>query len=122
MLKAVARYADWYNLGYTDVKTGKHKLDVLADHCDTVGRDFKDIKKCTVWLIALANTDKEAKELGKRSTNSPENVLVGAPDSITTQIGEFIDAGIEYFQLYFCLFPNIKATQLFADEVIPELT
>jgi len=122
MLKVVARYADWYNLGFTNVETGIHKLNVLADHCDVVGRDFKDIKKCTVWAIALADSEEEAQEIVKGSTHSPENALVGTPDSITTQIGEFIDAGIEYFQLYFGLFPNIKATQLFADKVIPEIT
>jgi hypothetical protein len=36
-------------------------------------------------------------------------------------MGELVDAGVEYFQLFFAQFPNHKATQLFADEVIPKL-
>ena len=39
-LKVVAKYADWWNGGLLDVETWTHKLDVLANHCDDVGRDY----------------------------------------------------------------------------------
>jgi len=46
---------------------------------------------------------------------------IGSPESLVSQMGELVDAGVEYFQLLFSQFPNCEATQLFADEVIPEL-
>ena len=50
-LRLVARYADACNL--FDIpdggKTIRHKLDVLARHCDEVGRPFDDVERtvCT---------------------------------------------------------------------------
>ncbi|HEY1529872.1 MAG TPA: LLM class F420-dependent oxidoreductase [Galbitalea sp.] len=45
-LKIVARHADiWHS--FSDAATLKRKLDVLAEHCDTVGRDIGEIEIST---------------------------------------------------------------------------
>lgn len=44
MLRLVARHADWWNLN-ADPATYAHKLDVLRQHCDEVGRDYETIVK-----------------------------------------------------------------------------
>jgi F420-dependent oxidoreductase-like protein len=44
-LRLVARYADACNLFAPDASVVAHKLDVLARHCDTEGRDPAQIKK-----------------------------------------------------------------------------
>ena len=120
-LKVVARHADWWNGAYYGVKTWTHKLNVLASHCDDVGRDFDDILKSAMWAVALAGSDEEALRLAKRCVAYPGGLLIGSPDSLVSQMGELVDAGVEYFQLGFTQFPNYEATQLFVDEVIPEL-
>lgn len=52
-LRLVAQYADACNLfGEPDVVS--HKLDVLRQHCDDVGRDYVSIKKT---VMARAGTD-----------------------------------------------------------------
>jgi F420-dependent oxidoreductase-like protein len=43
-LRLVARYADACNLFATDVDGVRHKLEVLARHCDDVGRDPAEIR------------------------------------------------------------------------------
>jgi alkanesulfonate monooxygenase SsuD/methylene tetrahydromethanopterin reductase-like flavin-dependent oxidoreductase (luciferase family) len=123
LLKAVAKYADWWNGICPDVQTWTHKLDVLSGHCDDVDRDFGEIVKTNFCCIALAKTNEKAIRLAKSSpflSNIPS--LIGSPDTIASQIGELIDVGVEYFQLYFAPFPNYDATQLFADEVVPKLS
>jgi alkanesulfonate monooxygenase SsuD/methylene tetrahydromethanopterin reductase-like flavin-dependent oxidoreductase (luciferase family) len=120
-LKVVARYADWWNGGARDVKTWTHKLDVLSNHCDDVGRDYDDILKSAMCGVALAGSDEEALELAKRGPFPLEWWKIGSPESLVSQMGELVDAGVEYFQLYFTQFPNHEATQIFAEEVIPEL-
>ena len=121
-LKAVAKYADWWNGAYRDVKTWIHKMNVLSNHCDDVGRNFDEIIKSAFTIIALADSDEEAAKLAERSPLfSIIPGVVGSPDSVTSQIGEQIDAGVEYFQLYFTPFPNYEATRIFANEVIPNL-
>jgi F420-dependent oxidoreductase-like protein len=44
-LKLVAKYADACNLFATTPAEAKHKLDVLAGHCEAVGRDPAEITK-----------------------------------------------------------------------------
>jgi F420-dependent oxidoreductase-like protein len=44
-LRFVARYADACNLFAPEPSIVRHKLDVLARHCETEGRDFNTIQK-----------------------------------------------------------------------------
>jgi alkanesulfonate monooxygenase SsuD/methylene tetrahydromethanopterin reductase-like flavin-dependent oxidoreductase (luciferase family) len=121
-LNVVAKYADWWNGFCFDVETWTHKLNVLSNHCDDVGRDFKDILKSDAWGVAIADSEEEADKIAKHSQYYYQGVfLIGTPESIILQMGELVDAGVEYFQLYFPQYRNIETTQLFADEVIPEL-
>jgi F420-dependent oxidoreductase-like protein len=44
-LRLVAQYADVWNSTASSVGELKHKIDVLARHCETVGRDPAEIRK-----------------------------------------------------------------------------
>ena len=122
-LKVVAEYADWWNGGLMGVNRWTQRLNVLASHCDDVGRDFDDIVKSAFWLVAVAGSDEEALKLAKSCLYYSEgSFIVGSPESVISKMGALVDAGVEYFQLIFPQYRNIESTQLFADEVIPELT
>ena len=122
-LKVVAKYADWWNGNFLDVNEWRHKMNVLASHCDDVGRDFDDILKSTQWLISVASSDDEALNLAKRSQYYSERTfIIGTPESVASQLGELIDAGVEYFMLYFPQYQNQATAQQFAEKVITELT
>lgn len=49
-LRLVARYADACNIDGTDPAVLVHKLDVLRQHCQAVGRDYDDIEKTSTIL------------------------------------------------------------------------
>jgi F420-dependent oxidoreductase-like protein len=54
-LRLVAQYADACNIGCgTEVAT--HKLDVLRQHCDAVGRDYDEIEKTAIFPMDPATT------------------------------------------------------------------
>ncbi|MET0734846.1 MAG: LLM class F420-dependent oxidoreductase [Microbacterium sp.] len=53
-LRLVAQYADACNLGATPEVA--HKLDVLRDHCDVVGRDYDDIEKTAMIRVDPSST------------------------------------------------------------------
>jgi F420-dependent oxidoreductase-like protein len=55
-LRLVARYADVWNSTDSEPDELKHKIEVLARHCDAVGRDITEIRK-TVGLFADPFTD-----------------------------------------------------------------
>ena len=122
-LKVVARYADWWNGFCFDLETWNHKLNVLSNHCDDVGRDFDEILKSLLWGVAIAESEEEAEKIAKHSQYyHPAMYKIGTPESIISELGELVDAGVDYFQLNFPQYRNIESTQLFADKVIPELT
>jgi alkanesulfonate monooxygenase SsuD/methylene tetrahydromethanopterin reductase-like flavin-dependent oxidoreductase (luciferase family) len=59
LLRLVAEYADANNLFPTSPQEVQHKLDVLARHCEDVGRDRSEIRNTTITRIS-AETDIDA--------------------------------------------------------------
>jgi len=120
-LRNVARFADWSNFG-GDPDVFAHKLDVLRMHCDAVGRDYDEIVKTCLLLVAIAETEAEAEHLAQTSARPyGPKLIAGNPEQIATQLGPYLDLGVGYFMCYFVDFPNPKGSILFAEEVIPRL-
>lgn len=111
-LKLVAKYADYSNFG-GDLDTIAHKLNVLSDHCDAVGRPRSDITATTNRAIILGNNQKEIddsidayrqrfKEVGREPPsrdNFRDTRLVGTPDEVLGQVRELEEFGIELINL-----------------------
>lgn len=100
-LRIVAKYADACNL-YGSVETIKRKLDVLKEHCKSVGRDYDSILK-TRLSPTVIDDDKEMakKRLLQNSKEMDEAVALsgsvyGTPEDVSTQIQILKDAGIQY--------------------------
>ncbi len=62
-LKLVAQYADACNVGVGDPEVIRHKLAVLREHCDNLGRDYDRIIKSTT--IEIQATDPTAEVIGR---------------------------------------------------------
>lgn len=63
-LRLVAQYADACNLFATSqVDALQHKLDVLKDHCERLGRDYKAIEKTTLATVHLAPGQQTIKDV-----------------------------------------------------------
>src|SRR2546422_4870916 len=58
-LRLTASYADMWN-GFGDAATIQHKLEVLREHCDTVGRDPGQIVTTRLGTLIVAETMAEA--------------------------------------------------------------
>lgn len=100
-LRLVARYADGCNV-FGDVAQAKHLMEVLAGHCQDVGRDPSEITKTRLGVLAIGSTHEAAMakvEFLKRAGMPPDRlasmVMAGDPDSVAEQAAAFIDAGIE---------------------------
>ncbi len=59
-LRMVAQYADESNLICEDHEI-EHKLEVLAGHCETLGRDRSEIEVTKLVTMAIGNTHDEAR-------------------------------------------------------------
>jgi alkanesulfonate monooxygenase SsuD/methylene tetrahydromethanopterin reductase-like flavin-dependent oxidoreductase (luciferase family) len=122
-LKIVAKYADACNL-FGSAETIKRKLDILKEHCKSVGRDYDSILKTKLGFVIIDN-DKEKikKTIQQISKGMPEEqikefVIYGTPDDILRQIETLEDTGIQYFIADLEPFREIEALELFADNVI----
>jgi Coenzyme F420-dependent N5,N10-methylene tetrahydromethanopterin reductase and related flavin-dependent oxidoreductases len=60
LLRLVAKYADMNNLFSSSPEEVRHKLDVLARHCEEVGRDRAEIRNTTIGRIS-PDTDLEVR-------------------------------------------------------------
>jgi F420-dependent oxidoreductase-like protein len=102
-LRLVAEYADACNLfSYVGAGEIRRKLDVLAEHCDIVGRDFDEIQRTSLGTI----------ELG------PEHASIA---DVIAHCRELADVGIQ--QAIFNLPDVHEMTTLerLAKEVVPEV-
>jgi alkanesulfonate monooxygenase SsuD/methylene tetrahydromethanopterin reductase-like flavin-dependent oxidoreductase (luciferase family) len=120
-LRVVAKYADWWNLPGGTADNYAHKLDVLRQHCQAVGRNYDEIVK--TWSaegIAIAETEAEAQRIAAASPYK-KDVLVGTPAQVAEQLQAFVDLGVGYLIVRVIDFPATAGVDLFAHDVIPRL-
>jgi alkanesulfonate monooxygenase SsuD/methylene tetrahydromethanopterin reductase-like flavin-dependent oxidoreductase (luciferase family) len=98
----VAERADACNL-FGDANTVRHKLEVLARHCDDVNRDPATITKTRLGTLVIAETAKEAdRKVEKlRAARGIDEAMLramvtaGDPDAVVEQVGSLFDAGLD---------------------------
>lgn len=138
-LKIAAQYADYTNfLG--DPETFKAKSDILAAHCETLGRDFSEITRSSNYNVVLGETEAEVADklaawkarllphLGEDRTAeiianaSGPGGLAGTPEQVVERLKTMEGLGMTYAIGYF---PDAaydrSSLELFESQVIPEL-
>ena len=134
-LKLVAKHADCWNTmtmnGHVDELA--HKIGVIEDHCDTVGRDPDEIEYSWEGLV-LPTRDEETLDrvldmllpMGEgegaieTKADLQEYVPVGTPEECAEIIQRRVDVGVTKFMFYFLDYPDFTGMELFADDVMSE--
>jgi F420-dependent oxidoreductase-like protein len=139
-LKLVAKHADVWNTDVFngDVDTLAHKIGVIEDHCETVGRDHADIEYSWDGHVICARDQEKLDRLldlmlpiqfEEEYTDQPdirtaedaeEYFIMGTPAECAADIEERIDVGVTKFQGWFIDFPDYRGMELFADDVMSE--
>jgi F420-dependent oxidoreductase-like protein len=124
-LKLVAQYADACNLSGS-IANIRHKLDVLHQHCETVGRDFESIKR-TVIIDDCAIAETEDEVLAKLNPDQRNNLetrrqtqLIGTPEQIRQRIAEYQEVGIQELIIRFVDATKLESLRLFASSFIQQ--
>src|SRR5260370_18931467 len=80
-LRLVAQYADACNfMGYLDKEQRRHKLDILREHCQALGRPYEQIEKTLVYFMHITRD-------GRNGTLSPQAAI----DSLAHHAAEGLD-------------------------------
>jgi F420-dependent oxidoreductase-like protein len=101
-LRLVAEHADACNL-FGDADTIRHKLEVLARHCDDVGRDPATITKTRLGTLVIGASAREAQDKAdalKAARGMDEGmfqaiVTNGDPDAVVEQVTALFDTGLD---------------------------
>jgi F420-dependent oxidoreductase-like protein len=109
-LRIVAAHADACNL-FGQPDEVRHKLGVLARHCDAVGRDPRSIHKTRLGTLFVGKTQEAAEgklgallaergmdlaSMDETSRNAIAGMFhVGGPDEIAEQVQALLDAGLD---------------------------
>ncbi|MBX3015831.1 MAG: LLM class flavin-dependent oxidoreductase [Caldilineaceae bacterium] len=120
-LRVVAKYADWWNIPGGSLENYAHKLGVLRQHCDAIGRDFDAIVKTwSAECVAVAKTEAAAQRLIEATPyqNAP---IYGTPEQVAAKLQAFVDLGVTYLIVRLVDFPSTAGMELFLDEVVPLL-
>ena len=125
-LKLVAKWGNGCNVGGGKVDIVRQKLDVLRQHCETVGRNFNEITCSTSMNIFLLEdgSDPEKATAQARGETSYETFardnFVGTSAQIRDQILQLSELGINYV---ITSFPRVAydhtMLKRFASEVMP---
>jgi F420-dependent oxidoreductase-like protein len=120
-LKLVAQYGDACNV-LGDMATVKHKLAVLKQHCETLGRDYATIHCTTGMVCSIADSDEEALALLPVQVRRQlrDTSLVGSPETIRQRIAALEDAGIHELILDFLHATDLTTLHRFAQEFIAQ--
>ncbi|HEU4948344.1 MAG TPA: LLM class F420-dependent oxidoreductase [Kribbella sp.] len=137
-LKLVAKYADACNFGTGDPATIKHKLTILSQHCDAVGRDYGEIIKSTnINVFPIGSGDDPHKatakargrygldeftRLGAGGTRPGSRAQIRTTNDIVNHLEQLAEVGVEYVNAYI---PGVaydhEPLHRFAGDVVPAL-
>jgi len=107
LLRIAARHADMINLSLPSgdsLARIPHKLDVLRQHCATVGRDPAQITVTYKAALAVAESREQARadwdrwsgQFGISEPAAEAGAFVGEPAEIADVIRPFLDAGVQH--------------------------
>ena len=91
-MRIAAQHADGWNLPFISTDAFAHKVEVLNQHCETVGRDPSQIERAINVGIAMRPGDLEA-QFGAMANYVAPGVLQGSVQEIVDRVGAYPDAG-----------------------------
>ena len=111
-LLLAAKYADEWNGSNLQPDGFRHKLEVLARHCETVGRDPSAITHSMLSLAAIGPSQSDIDHSAKRLKDAlapdldisvadyreqlrSQGTLVGGADEVVQALGALAEAGLE---------------------------
>jgi F420-dependent oxidoreductase-like protein len=124
-LRIVAEHGDVWNTGLGEPETFRHKLTVLARHCNDVGRDPAEIRKSLTFRAVLAEDDAaledRRRELAPALPLEQSKFLFTTPERLVERILPFAALGANDFLLAAYAPYDWRSLELVAGEVAPAL-
>jgi F420-dependent oxidoreductase-like protein len=125
-LRVAAKHAHAINFAWTQTPSFfEERLEVLKNHCENIGTDFRQIKKSAGLMLSISDiTNQEKVERDPRyirylSRQKP--VMIASTEEVAERIKEYIALGVTHFILRFHFGEEITNMRTFMDQVVPHL-
>jgi len=102
----------------------KRKLDILKEHCKSVGRDYDSILKTKLSPIVIDDDKEIAKKRVQQISKGMDEVealagpVYGTPEDVSAQIEILKEAGIEYLIVSLDPSRELETLDIFADNIM----
>jgi F420-dependent oxidoreductase-like protein len=116
-LKLVAQYGNACHV-FGDPATMAHKFAVLKQHCEAIGRDYESIRRASIAICSLADTDEQAQARLPEAARAFGGGLIGSPGTIRKIIVAFEQAGVQELILRLPNARDLDELRRFAQEFI----
>jgi F420-dependent oxidoreductase-like protein len=117
-LRMVAQYADGCNLIASLGKNGLlHKLNILRDHCQSLGRPYEEIEKTT--LGSYEEAGKTTIDSFAITRDGRNNTL--SPNAAIDQFAALAEIGIDQAVISLHNITDLEAFDVLATQIIPEV-
>lgn len=93
-LRITAQYADEWNV-WGKVSELKHKMSILDQHCERLGRDPKEIHRTAVAMVFLTEDEGFAKKMNDSTERPPR--IAGNVNQLQDIIGGYKNIGVDEF-------------------------
>ena len=124
-LRIVAEHADVWNTGMDDPEAFRHKLGVLARHCEDVGRDPSEIRKSLTFRAVLAEDEAaladRRRELAATLPIDQDLFVFATPEQLIERMRPFAELGAGDFLLAAYAPYDWQSLELVARAIAPEL-
>lgn len=131
LLKAVAKYADGWNIDEVPPDAYANKLEVIRNHCKVAGTSYDRIEKTLETYLLISDKPEHQQRLldwtnrgGKQVATLDEikrDYVMGSVEEVTEKFAEYVNVGVQRFLIYFMDFPTLNSILPLAQEVIPSL-
>ncbi|GAB3567244.1 LLM class F420-dependent oxidoreductase [Amycolatopsis endophytica] len=121
-----ARFANEFNLPFTDAATASAQFERVADACREIGREPGEIVRSVAQVVAIGKDEAEfarrAEAIGREPSEVRENGLAGTPAEVVDKIGRYREAtGITRLYLQVLDLSDLDHLELIASEIAPQL-
>lgn len=126
-LRVVARHADIWNT-FGPPAVFRHKISVLGEHCEAVGRNIDEIEISWAGLAKVTDSKSEkealvnfmARAFGAEPEQVEPGLLVGSIEEIRDRIASLVEVGVTHFIPILNAPFDHDSIRRIAEEVIPE--
>lgn len=91
-LKIAAKYADEWNV-WGNVDVLQHKMRILDQHCESLGRDSAEIERSAVALLFLSDDEGYLNKVRQRAP--ADRSIIGSVSEVRDSVAAYQEAGVK---------------------------